>query len=614
MMYMKKKLLSLCLFVITGTSTQAQCIPTCSSYAVSQITYTTFPSAGTNPINTFLPNNDDGVTSLISIGFNFDFYCTTYTDLRICTNGFLQFNNGVPAVASGFADATQTFPSAVAPNAMVALNMNDLDPGVGGTITYTTIGTSPNQKFILTYSNVPIFAYSSSLNTGQIVLYETSNIIEIYTSTVTNNSTTNGTQGIENATGSAGAAVPGRNNTIWNATNSAYQFSPFTPAPPTTVTGNTILCQGESGFYNSSLMTGASAYVWSFPTGWLGTSTLSSITATAGVAGNVSVAATYTCGTSASTTLSVNVVPAPIVSYISASPNILCSGLPITFNTAGAVTYTINPGSISGVSPLSDIATVSTSYTLTGTDAFGCVSQNNPTAFITVNETPTVTVNSGTVCNGQPFTMTPSGAPSYSYSSLFPTVTPTVGIYSYSVTGTGTNGCVSQPAVSTLTVFALPNVTTVASRTVMCLKESVLLTAGGASTYTWNTNATTSTITVSPNSTTVYSAIGKDARGCVNSNSVTVSVKSCVGITDLDAENQDLIIYPNPTRERLNVKVNGISEDKTLQVYNSIGQLIIEKKLTSENSQIDLSDYARGFYYLKLKETTSQGWIKIIKE
>ena len=158
---MKKQLLNLCLAVLASASVYAQCVPTCSSYAVSPITYTTFPSAGTNPLTSFSPNTDDGVTPLISLGFSFNFYCTTYTDIRICTNGFMQFNNGVPAVANGFADPTQAFPNSTAPNAMVALHMNDLDPGTGGTITYTTVGTTPNQKFILTYTNVPIFGYSS---------------------------------------------------------------------------------------------------------------------------------------------------------------------------------------------------------------------------------------------------------------------------------------------------------------------------------------------------------------------------------------------------------------------------------------------------------------------
>lgn len=611
---MKRKLLSFCLFILGVNLLHGQCVPTCSNYAVSAITYTTFPSGGTNVIPTFSPNMDDGITPLIPIGFNFNFYCTTYTNLWICSNGFLQFNNGIPAVSTGFADPTQSFPSSVAPDGMVALNMCDLDPGVGGSVTFTTIGVPPNQMFILTYSNVPIYAYSSSLNTGQIVLYEGTNIIEIYTGTVTNNSTTNGTQGIESANGSLGAAVPGRNNTLWSSSNTAYQFAPFTPAPPTSVTGNTTMCQGESAYYQATYMTGASSYAWSFPSGWTGTSTLSSITATSGASGNLSVTATYTCGTSAPATLAINVNPAPVVSIVSATPNILCSGSTITFSTSGATTYTLMPGGINGTPPFTDIASVSTTYTLTGTDANGCVSVNNPTTFITVNETPVVSVNSGSVCLGQSFIMTPTGASTYVYSSLFANVTPTsAGVYSYSVTGTGTNGCVSVPAVSNLTVQALPTVTTASSRSVMCLKEKVTLTAGGASTYTWNTNATTNTISVGPSTTTSYSVVGKDAGGCVNSSSITVTVLSCVGMEEQNSELASVHIFPNPSNGIFQISLAEVSSNTQLEIYNSIGKLIMKETLSHEITSIDLQDYTNGFYFIKIKDPYGERTIKVIK-
>ena len=43
---------------------------------------------GTNP-----PTLDDTISDLIPIGFNFTFGTTTYTQVRVMTNGRLQFNN-----------------------------------------------------------------------------------------------------------------------------------------------------------------------------------------------------------------------------------------------------------------------------------------------------------------------------------------------------------------------------------------------------------------------------------------------------------------------------------------------------------------------------------------
>ncbi len=611
---MKKTLLQLLIIFITSGSLWSQCVPTCSNYAVSAITFTTFPNTGNNAIPLFSPNTDDGLTPPIQLGFNFNFYCNTYSTVLIYTNGLIQFDIGAPSTFPLGYDPAQLLPSTTVPNGMVCFKMDDLDPTVGGSVTYTTVGVSPNQMFIVTYSNVPIFGNSTLLNSGQIVLYETTNMIDIYSITAPV-SPNLATQGIENATGTNGIAVPGRNQSNWSATNSAYRFSPFTPAPPTSITGNSTICQGSFDSYQATFMSGASAYGWTLPSGWVGTSTLSTITATAGVSGNLSVTATYTCGTSAPAVFSVNVVPAPVVSIVSATPNILCSGKTITFTPSGAVSYTLEPGGITGTPPFTDIATTSTTYTLSGTNAAGCVSFNNPTTFITVKETPTVTVNSGTICSGGTFTMTPAGAPSYVYSSLFPTVSPTLaGQYSYSVTGTGTNGCVSDVAISSLTVYALPNVGSAATRTAICLKESTSLTATGGNTYLWSNLLTTAVITVTPNTTTVYTVTGTDTHGCASTSTVSVKVNPCTGIEQLNGTNLNAMVYPNPGKGIFYLQLDASAAAGTLEVYNATGQLILSQKELTERNTINLEAHAKGLYYVKVKSAGTQQVIKIIKE
>lgn len=612
---MKKSLLILSAVFMAANVSWAQCVPTCSNYAVSAITFTTFPSSGTNAIPLFSPNTDDGLTAPITLGFNFNFYCTTYSTVLIYTNGMLQFDIGAPSTFPTGYDPAQLFGgTTAAPNALVAFRMDDLDPGVGGTVTYATMGVSPNQMFVLTYSNVPIYGNSTLLNSGQIVLYEGTNIIDIYTIAAPL-SPNLATQGIENASGTNGIASPGRNQSYWSATNSAYRFSPYTPAPPTSVSGNTLLCQGVSDFYQATFMVGASAYGWTMPSGWLGTSTISAITATAGVSGNLSVTATYTCGTSLPTVINVSVVPAPVVGIVSATPPILCSGGVVTFSTSGAVTYTLEPGGIIGTSPLTDVPLISTSYTLSGTNASGCVSNNNPSTFITVKETPTVTVNSGTICSGATFTQIASGATTYVYSSLFPTVSPTLaGQYTYSVTGTGTNGCVSNTAISTLTVYALPSLTATATRTAICLKESVSITASGANTYTWSNALVGPSITVSPNTTTVYIVTGADIHGCANSSSASVLVKPCVGINELAENQKGVTLFPNPNTGSFQILLNAQNEGASLQIYNSVAQLLIEQEITSDKTNIDLHSYNTGLYYIRVKNGQSTQVLKIIKE
>ena len=77
------------------------------------------------------------------------------------------------------------------------------------------------------------------------------------------------------------------------------------------------------------------------------------------------------------------------------------------------------------------------------------------------------------------------------------TVSPT-NTTTYTVTGT-TNGCKNSKAI-TVTVNAIPTVA-VNSATI-CAGKSVLLNASGATSFNWSNSATTSSISVSPSTTT----------------------------------------------------------------------------------------------------------------
>ncbi len=625
---MKKLLLCTLLSFLLGQGLQAQCVSTCSSYAVLPITYTVFPvgpaiaiSSFTNPVSGSIPG-DDGSVSSIPIGFNFDFYCTTYNAVDICTNGFIMLDY-MPFPSSQYVHNTQLIPNSTTPNGMIAFNMTDLDPQVSGSISYTTVGVSPNRMFVVTYSDVPCFS-NSNLNTGQIVLYETSNIIEIHTGSAypdPNQSTAGSTQGIENTLGTAATVPPGRNaNNLWggsSAASTAYRFLPYTPTPPTAITGNTFLCEGASDFYQATFMSGSLTYSWALPGGWTGTSTLTSITPTVGVSGNMSVVAIYTCGPSSPTTLSVTVHQAPVVTINSATPNIICSGKTVTLNLSGATNYTVNPGFITGTSPLTDTPNMNITYTVVGVDASGCTSKNDPTASVLVKPTPSITVNSGSVCLGQTFTMSPQGANSYTFSNFFPTSQPTLaGNYTYTVTGSygGTNNCLSEPVTSSLTVFAPPTLTAAASRTSICAKEAITLTVSGASTYTWSNQQTNTSFTVAPNASTVFVVNGTDLNGCKGSNTVNITVKPCTGIDEVAATQLGVEVYPNPSNGQFSLKSDVFGQDVVLTIFNTTGQLVYRGTVEMSNHQLDLQYLAKGLYYLKVTEGNRYQMVKIVKE
>ncbi len=179
----------------------------------------TFAPSAAAGTNVFL--GDDAVSGALPVGFNFDFYGNTYTQFYLSSNGFLSFD---PAVSQGCCQGG-VIPTNDAVNNVIAFDWDDLYPPGGGSLLYQTIGTAPNRQLIVSIVNMPLFPNSTPDVTSQVVLYETSNIIEIHTTQVTSDGS-NQTMGIENANGTDGLTVPGRNSALWTASNDYVAFIP----------------------------------------------------------------------------------------------------------------------------------------------------------------------------------------------------------------------------------------------------------------------------------------------------------------------------------------------------------------------------------------------------
>jgi hypothetical protein len=577
----------------------AQCAYTCSNYIVSPLTYTNYPGNGTQ-----LSLLDDDVTTTLPLGFNFDYFCTTYNQVRIASNGFITFDFG--SINMAMTPYAQALPHPNSPNAVIAWNWNDLDPSTatgGGAITYTTVGTSPNQKFIVTYSAVPLWTTSAPppstlLNTGQIVLNEGSNLIEIHITQANNNGWLTHTEGIEDQTGTYGIAVmsPPRNLSLWQANFSSHLFSPYSIAASVTVTGPTSLCEGDAAVYTATASPPPLSYNWVFPNGWSGTSSTNTIAVTAGVGGSVKVSANYTCGASSPATLAVSVTPAPQPFVSSVSNTLVCSGSTISVNGGGAASYTLQPGGVTGPFPMIVSPPVTTTYSLYGTGSSGCISVKPSTVVITVKPSPTLSVNSGGICLGATFSIQATGADTYTYSSGFANITPSSpGIFQYSVVGTATNSCKSVPAISSVTVHAPPPILPTAPRKIICRGESVQLSATGGTSYLWSHDSSTAVIiTVSPTLATTYTLNGVDAFGCSNSGKITIQVSSCVGLEASSAV-YGLRIFPNPFEGEFSVDC---TEEAVLLITDLSGKTIMARALKKGTHVVEWPDVSPGVYLL----------------
>jgi gliding motility-associated-like protein len=215
---------------LSATPGSSACGPT---YSVSNIAYA--PIAGTGTPITYSPScfsNDDCMSVPLNIGFPFEFFCTSYSQFEVSSNGFMTFelNTGNSGCCSGENIPVNT---GFGPNNLIAFAWTDLNPDNCGDISYFTTGTTPNRRLVVNFNSVCYFGGTAPGVSGQIILHETSNVIEIHTTNIPSSAFSTITQGIENAAGTVGYAVPGRNAANFSSGNDAWRFTPSLTFLPT---------------------------------------------------------------------------------------------------------------------------------------------------------------------------------------------------------------------------------------------------------------------------------------------------------------------------------------------------------------------------------------------
>jgi len=239
----------------------AVCIPV-AALAIP-VTATYLANNGTMSVALSSGSADDGGWGNIPIGFNFNFFGTSYNTLNAGTNGVLQFG-AYNATALG--DYTiGALPNTVDPLGAIYICANDLNCGTAGTpntyVRYWTEGYAPNRKFVIEYR---VYQYGSTTNivNVQAIVYETLGMVDIVAKQVA--STNSKSIGVNSPTGTVGATAPncaatpntasywsGQTATISAAAPQAWRFSPpanyLTVWSATDVNGTTSLTTNVNG-------------------------------------------------------------------------------------------------------------------------------------------------------------------------------------------------------------------------------------------------------------------------------------------------------------------------------------------------------------------------------
>jgi hypothetical protein len=252
------------------------------------------------------------------------------------------------------------------------------------------------------------------------------------------------------------------------------------------------------------------------------------------------------CDSVVTMTLTVNALPTITITGETA----ICQGESTTLTAAGASTYAWSTDATTAAINVNQSGT----YTVTGTDANGCVNSANVTVIVNMPTTGTdvqTACNSYTWIDGTTYTAS-TNMPTYTLTNAagcdsVVTLNLTINYSSYGTetraicanelpytwngvtftaagteTATLTNaaGCDSIVTM-TLAVNSLPTIT-ISGNEVFCQGGSTTLTAAGASTYAWSTAATTAAINVDQAGT--YTVTGTDVNGCTNTANVTVTM------------------------------------------------------------------------------------------
>ncbi|WP_317897193.1 T9SS type A sorting domain-containing protein [Aurantibacillus circumpalustris] len=212
-----------------------------------------------------------------------------------------------------------------------------------------------------------------------------------------------------------------------------------------------------------------------------------------------------------------------------------------------------------------------------------------------------------------------SGSTSYTWAaplnsvSPFVTITQTASSAVYSVSALS-SGCTAVKVV-TITIDPVPSVSLTINTPVVCTKStggSTLALTGVPSGGVYS-GANVSGSNFNPPSiagtfSVIYSYTNSTTE-CSNTATKEISVVNCSGLVQNNS-NPNLVYYPNPVTNGL-ILLKNLEGSNKIQVFDVLGRSILTVQSDKIEVEIDLSDQARGNYFLKV--THSNGSAKILK-
>ncbi len=292
---------------------------------------------------------------------------------------------------------------------------------------------------------------------------------------------------------------------------------------------NSTICFGGSASVTAS---GAVTYSWTPTTNNSSPNSATTLLSpTITTTYYLSAANSIGCISSDSTLITVNSLPNVSVSPVFDS---ICNGDSTQLSASGALAYSWSPSIALSSATGSTVHTrtiISRYYYVTGVDANGC--SNTDTAHVFVSPVISLSASPSNVCLGDSIHLSVSSNVNSTYNwntgdNVSSFWTTPVGTTSYSVTVTADNGC-DDDATITVNTYNRPTVSVTPNSATVCNGSTELLTASGATTYSWMSSLplssnTGTSVDVTATSTANVRVIGTDASGCADTTFASITM------------------------------------------------------------------------------------------
>jgi hypothetical protein len=419
-----------------------------------------------------------------------------------------------------------------------------------------------------------------------------------------------------NATSSLGCVRTASVGVTVNSLPIVTTLAPATVCSPSTVdlTDPGVTTGSDTGLIFTYFTDAAASIVYSTPS--------------VAIAGTYYIKGTNANGCSAISSVLVtvnNVLP----TVLTVSPAAVCSPNTIDLTASGVTSgsdagliFTYFTDAAATIAYATPSAAIMGTYFIKGTILNGC--STVASVIVTVNALPMVITVAQAVCLPSTVNLTASGVTSGSDTGLtftyFTDAAATL-VYSnsstavagtYYIKGTNTNGC-SAVASVVVTVNVTPAPTGAATQSLSSLLTvgDIVVVGSNVVWYASSADATSGSFPLS-NATvlanTTYFATQTIA-GCVSTTSLAVTITT---LANQDFDMTQFSYYPNPVIDLLNVSY---SQDMTnVKVFNMIGQQLLSKDVNATTTQIDMSSYAIGAYFIQVSTGNAMKTVRVIKK